>query len=64
MVSHVFLSLRELLINPNASDALDTVKANVYSDNKTLYIRNAAECTRVHASKTLDEIKAEYQITD
>jgi len=61
---HVFLSITALLISPNANDALDSVKANVYSDNKENYNRLAAEHKDRYAMQSLAELKRIYSIED
>jgi len=60
----VFSSISSLLISPNPADALDSVKANVYSDNKETYNHNAAEYTKRLASQSLAELKSHFQIED
>jgi len=62
--SKVFLSITELLKHPNPMDALDSVKANVYSDNKETYNRLAAEHTERMACQSLKELKGLFQIED
>jgi len=61
---HVFLSITALLITPNPNDALDSVKANVYSDNKENYNRLATEHKDRYAMQSLDELKRIYKIED
>jgi len=61
---HIFNSLTALLLSPNPMDALDSVKANVYSDNKDTYNRLAAEHKERNAMQSLDELKLTYQIKD
>jgi ubiquitin-protein ligase len=63
-VKKVFASISSLLITPNPNDALDSVKANVYSDNKDTYNRLAAEHKQAHATSTLEELKRAYSIED
>jgi len=63
-VSDIFSTLTELMRTPNASDALDAVKANVYSDDKARYETLACEHTAHHASETMEELKKRYQIED
>jgi len=63
-IKKVFLSITALLITPNPNDALDSVKANVYSDNKDTYNRLAAEHKLAHATSTLEELKRAYSIED
>jgi ubiquitin-conjugating enzyme E2 D/E len=60
----VFMSITELLRNPNPMDALDSVKANVYSDNRDTYNRLAAEHTQRMACQSLSELKGLFQIED
>jgi ubiquitin-conjugating enzyme E2 D/E len=61
---HVFLSITALLITPNPNDALDSVKANVYSDSKENYNRYATEHKERYAMQSLEELKRIYQIED
>jgi len=61
---HVFLSITALLMTPNPNDALDSVKANVYSDNKEAYNRYAAEHRDRYAMQSLAELKRIYSIED
>jgi len=61
---HVFNSITSLLLSPNPMDALDSVKANVYSDNKDKYNQLAAEHKQRNAMQSLDELKRIYQIKD
>jgi len=60
----LFLSISALLIDPNPADALDSVKANVYSDNKDIYNKLAAEHKERHSKATLEELKRAYSIED
>jgi len=61
---HVFNAITSLLITPNPADALDSVKANVYSDNKEIYNKLATEHKERHAKATLDELKRTYSLED
>jgi len=63
-ISNIFTEISMLITNPNPTDALDAVKANVYSDNKDVYNNLAAEHAKAHASSTLQELKRQYQIED
>jgi len=60
----VFNSITALLMTPNPADALDSVKANVYSDNKDIYNKLAAEHKERYAKATLEELKRAYSIED
>jgi ubiquitin-protein ligase len=60
----IFNSISALLISPNPADALDSVKANVYSDNKENYNKLAAEHKEKHAQVSLQDLKRAYAIED
>jgi ubiquitin-protein ligase len=60
----IFNSITALLITPNPMDALDTVKANVYSDNKDNYNRLATEHKITYANHTEEDLKRTYQLGD
>eukprot|EP01123_Difflugia_compressa_P000239 TRINITY_DN10331_c0_g1_i1.p1 TRINITY_DN10331_c0_g1~~TRINITY_DN10331_c0_g1_i1.p1 ORF type:complete len:542 (+),score=96.15 TRINITY_DN10331_c0_g1_i1:31-1656(+) len=63
-VRQIMEQILTLLEHPNPDDALDAVKANVYSDDKDAYNRFAREATRTQASVPLEELKRQYQIQD
>lgn len=52
------------MAEPNADDPLDSMKAQIYRDNRARYIAEAAAAKNTHASKSLAEIKAIYSIVD
>jgi len=59
-LNRVMTSLQELLITPNPLDALDAVKANVFSDDRAKYMKNAADHCKQHASETDEQLKQRY----
>jgi len=59
-INRIMLSLQELLITPNPLDALDAVKANVYSDDKAKYLKNAEENCAQFASQSEEQLKSRY----
>jgi len=59
-ISKVMQTVKELLETPNPLDALDTVKANVYSDNRERYLALATEHCLQHASDSEEELKRKY----
>jgi len=63
-VGTIFLSLQSLIITPDPMLALDTVSANIYSDDKQIYFANARDHTVSNASSSLEEMKKKFQISD
>lgn len=61
-VQTIMSAIMELLINPNPSDALDVVKANLFSDNRELFNEKAKNSTLLNASKSLEELMKEINI--
>jgi len=63
LTSHrVLLSISSLLSDPNANDPLDSVKAALYIHNRADYIKLAAEFTKTHAAKSVDELKVAFNL--
>lgn len=62
--SKVATTLQLLLEHPNPDDALDAFKAQVYLTEKDRYLKEAKDFTARHASKSLAELKAQYNIVD
>jgi len=62
-VRTVLFSIFSLLRDPNANDPLDTMKAAMFMDNRTLYMEKAIECTQIHAAKSIDELKATFNLS-
>eukprot|EP00455_Lapot_gusevi_P049080 TRINITY_DN6889_c0_g1_i2.p1 TRINITY_DN6889_c0_g1~~TRINITY_DN6889_c0_g1_i2.p1 ORF type:complete len:168 (+),score=1.93 TRINITY_DN6889_c0_g1_i2:90-593(+) len=48
-ISKVVASLSSMLVDPNADDPLDVVKAQMFRDNRAEYDRLAREFTAIHA---------------
>jgi len=63
-VTRILTDLKNLVINPDPAFALDTVRANVYSDDKQLYFAQAKDHTTANASLSMDELKKNFQISD
>jgi len=61
-LQRVVCSVIYLLKAPNPIDALDVVKANIYSDNRPLFNENARQHTLNHAFLSLEELKLELNI--
>jgi len=61
-IGNIFKYITELLITPNPQDALDSVKANVYSDDRDTYNRLAKEHKEKHANQSLEELKTKFSL--
>lgn len=61
--SKVLTEVISLIKNPNPADALDTVKAGLYSDNKAEFTRQAVAHTLAYASSTLEELVLQYNLS-
>jgi len=62
-ISKVFLELENMVKVPDPANALDTVKANLYSDNKEVYNQQATTHTATSAATSLDDLKAQYNMS-
>jgi ubiquitin-conjugating enzyme E2 D/E len=58
----VLKDILDLLENPCPLNALDVVKANLYSDNKEEFTRQAVHHTLTQASNTIEELKTMFNI--
>jgi ubiquitin-protein ligase len=60
----VFQSILQLLGEPNFYDAVSTEKAQLKRDQPDEYDRQAKECTQRHGSKSLYDLKQEFELED
>jgi len=63
-VSKILLEVYNILTTPSPLRAIDTVSANIYSDDKQKYFANAKEHTKQTASASEDEMKMQYNMND
>ena len=61
-ISKLFLAISSLLQDPNALDPLDAFKAQLYRDNRNLYMLEASRWTREKASLSPSELATIYNV--
>ena len=57
---NVFMEILRLLREPNADDALSSVKGTQYNESKEDYINTVIEWKMLHANASVEELKAQY----
>jgi ubiquitin-protein ligase len=62
-IAKIVVSLSSMLVDPNANDPLDVVKAQMFRDNRAEYDRLAREFTATHAGD-LAKVLADNNITN
>jgi ubiquitin-protein ligase len=60
----VFQSILQLLQEPNFEDAVSTEKAQLKRDQPKEYDRQVKECMQRHGSKSLSQLKLEFELED
>eukprot|EP01100_Stratorugosa_tubuloviscum_P010283 TRINITY_DN438_c1_g1_i4.p2 TRINITY_DN438_c1_g1~~TRINITY_DN438_c1_g1_i4.p2 ORF type:complete len:151 (-),score=40.01 TRINITY_DN438_c1_g1_i4:109-561(-) len=63
-IKKVFEAIDDLLIVPNPTDALDSIKAAIYNDNLGLYIENIHKYIAKYANKNEQQLRVEYKLED
>jgi ubiquitin-conjugating enzyme E2 D/E len=58
----VLQSLRLMVLEPNADDALDAYKGQLYNDDKAEYLRQAAKHTQEHASGNMKKLAVKFNL--
>ena len=60
----VFQSILELLREPNFDDAVSMQKAQLGRDQRHEYDRQLNECTQRHGSRSVDQLKKDFELED
>ncbi len=62
-VTSVLEALRDLMVNPNASDPMDAYKGTLYKDNRTEYESEVFRHSVLHANLSLEDLKIKYNLS-
>jgi len=58
----VMSNISGMLRTPNADDALDCVKGQLYKESKDEYMKKARESVTINAKKSLEDLKQLYHL--
>jgi len=61
-IATLMSEVNDLLLRPNIDDPLDGYKATLYQDNRAEYEASASRMTLLHASHSMEELVATYNL--